>query len=87
MYLGGNVRVKRIGIITVLLLLLLWFFYSPRVPYRRRNDENLISLKALLAGAIRAAEMGGAEVIAVRDKINYQVESKGKTKEGMTESL
>jgi len=48
----------------------------------RANDKN-VSLKQLLAVAIKAAEIGGFEVIAVHDQIKFKIESKGQTKEGI----
>lgn len=48
----------------------------------RRVNEKDVSLKRLLAAAIRAAEIGGAEVVAVHDQIKFKIESKGQTKEG-----
>lgn len=48
----------------------------------RRVNEKDVSLKQLLAAAIRAAEIGGTEVVAVHDQIKFKIESKGQTKEG-----
>lgn len=50
----------------------------------RRGNEKDVSLKQLLAAAIRAAEIGGSEVVAVHDQIKFKIESKGQTKEGNT---
>ncbi|KAK2575839.1 hypothetical protein KPH14_007214 [Odynerus spinipes] len=36
----------------------------------------------LLAAAIRAAQLGGYQVVSVHDQITFDIESKGKTKEG-----
>lgn len=47
----------------------------------RANDKD-VSLRQLLAAAIRAAEIGGFEVVAVHDQIKFKIESKGQTKEG-----
>lgn len=48
----------------------------------RRANEKDVSLKQLLAAAIRAAEIGGSEVVAVHDQIKFKIESKGQTREG-----
>ncbi|KAL0107664.1 hypothetical protein PUN28_014758 [Cardiocondyla obscurior] len=53
---------------------------------RTTNDKNL-SLKKLLAAAIRAAELGGLEVVAVHDQIKFKIESKGQTKEGLNDPV
>jgi len=42
-----------------------------------------VSLKQLLAVAIKAAEIGGFEVITVHEQIKFKIESKGQTKEGI----
>ncbi|XP_011329328.1 putative inositol monophosphatase 3 isoform X2 [Ooceraea biroi] len=46
-----------------------------------------VSLKQLLAAAIRAAEIGGFEVVAVHDQIKFKIESKGQTKEGVNDPV
>jgi len=49
----------------------------------RRGNDKEVSLKRLLAAAIRAAEIGGLEVVAVHDQTKFKIESKGQTKEGI----
>ncbi|XP_011877046.1 PREDICTED: putative inositol monophosphatase 3 [Vollenhovia emeryi] len=53
---------------------------------RRTNDKD-VSLKRLLAAAIRAAEIGGLEVVAVHDQSKFKIESKGQTKEGVNDPV
>jgi len=49
---------------------------------QRANGNKDVSLKQLLAAAIRAAEIGGFQVMAVHNEIKFKIESKGQTKEG-----
>lgn len=69
-------RMQRLLLCTFVLLGIIYLCTN-----RRTNDKN-VSLKRLLAAAIRAAEIGGLEVMAVHDQIKFKIESKGQTKEG-----
>lgn len=80
MYLGANLRIRKLGLCVIGGLLILVYLYSVRTS--TNIAKNTISMKQLLAGAIRAAEMGGLEIIAVHDNMRLNIESKGKTKEG-----
>lgn len=71
------IRTKKIFLCVFLIILGIVYLCTNR----RTNNEN-VSLKQLLAAAIRAAELGGFEVVAVHDQMKFKVESKGQTKEG-----
>ncbi|CAL7935620.1 unnamed protein product [Xylocopa violacea] len=62
------------------------YLYTSRILNTNVQDKN-ISLKLLLATAIRAAKIGGSEVIAVHNQANFEVQSKGKTKEGINDPV
>lgn len=82
---GANVRINRLGLIITVVLLILLYLYSIRESsyYTQFVNKDEVSLRNLLAGAIRAAELGGLEVVAVHDNPKYTIQSKGKTKEGI----
>ena len=81
MYLGANLRIRKLGLCVIVGILILVYFYSMHST-TTSLEKDTISMKALLAGAIRAAEMGGLEIIAVHNNMRLNIESKGKTKEG-----
>lgn len=85
MYLGANLRIRKLGLCVIGGLLILVYLYSVRTS--TNIAKNTISMKQLLAGAIRAAEMGGLEIIAVHDNMRLNIESKGKTKEGVNDPV
>ena len=76
-----NIRTRKTIICGVIISLSLLYLYTNRFLYTSVRDKN-ISLKLLLAAAITAAEIGGSEVIAVHNQAKFEIESKGKTKEG-----
>lgn len=71
-----SVRTKKI-FLCVFLTISIVYLYS-----NLRTNNKDVSLKQLLGAAIRAAELGGLEVVAVHHQIKFKVESKGQTKEG-----
>jgi len=71
-----SVRMQRLLLCALVLLGIIYLCTN-----RRTNDKD-VSLKRLLAAAIRAAEIGGVEVVTVHDQTKFKIESKGKTKEG-----
>ncbi|XP_046750185.1 putative inositol monophosphatase 3 [Diprion similis] len=89
MHLGANVRVNKIGIGITIGLICLFYLYSHRGPaYSSIDNRDVVSMKALLAGAIKVAEIGGLEVISVHDNLHsLNLASKGKTKEGVNDPV
>lgn len=83
MHIRMSVRTRRTVFCAIVFTLSVLYLYTNRSLYTNVNDKN-ISLKLLLAAAIKAAEIGGAEVIAVHDQAKFEIQSKGKTKEGNT---
>lgn len=67
----------------VILCLIVVVFGIIYLCTNRHTNEKDVSLKQLLAAAIRAAEIGGSEVMAVHDQIKFKIESKGQTREGI----
>lgn len=78
-----SVRTKKTVICGITLLCSVLYLYTSRTVNTNVRDRD-VSLKLLLAAAIKAAEIGGSEVIAVHDQAKFEIESKGKTKEGNT---
>lgn len=77
-----NIRTKRIGLCVIVLLLGVLYIFSRKSSNSNTYNQDVVSLKLLLSAAIRAAQLGGYQVVAVHDQITFNVESKGKTKEG-----
>lgn len=73
---GMSVRTQKLLLCALVLLGIIYFCTN-----RRGNDKD-VSLKQLLAAAIRAAEIGGLQVVTVHDQTKFKIESKGQTKEG-----
>lgn len=85
MHIRMSLRIRRTvcGIVIILSVL---YLYAYRVLYANVRDKD-VSLKSLLAAAIRAAEIGGFEVVAVHDQVKFEIQSKGKTKEGINDPV
>ena len=77
---------RRTVICGIIILFSVLYFYTSRTLNTNERDRD-VSLKSLLAAAIKAAEIGGSEVIAVHDQVKFQIESKGKTKEGVNDPV
>lgn len=87
MNLGGTVHINKTGccvLFGALIILFIYMFSNKRVQ-TETVTSNQINLRKLLSVAIKAAEYGGKEVVAIRN--NLVVESKGKTKEGANDSV
>lgn len=83
---AGVIRLNKVGVFCVVLLLVVFMFYT----FGRGSnvkEENSINLRKLLIAAIEVAEKGGKEVSDVRSQQNIEVKSKGKTKEGANDPL
>lgn len=76
-----SVRTRKTIFCGIIILLSVLYLYTNRTLYTDLQDKN-ISLKLLLIAAIKAAEIGGSEVIAVHNQAKFEIQSKGKTKEG-----
>ncbi|XP_015438191.1 PREDICTED: putative inositol monophosphatase 3 [Dufourea novaeangliae] len=86
MHIRMSVRTRRMICCVIILSLCVLYLYTNRTLYTNVRDRN-VSLKLLLAAAIKAAELGGSEVIAVHDQVKFEIESKGKTKEGVNDPV
>ncbi|XP_017887668.1 putative inositol monophosphatase 3 [Ceratina calcarata] len=85
MHIRMSVRIRR-TICGIVIILSALYLYTNRVLYANIRDKD-VSLKLLLAAAIRAAEIGGSAVVAVHDQVKFEIQSKGKTKEGINDPV
>ncbi|KYN04289.1 PREDICTED: putative inositol monophosphatase 3 [Cyphomyrmex costatus] len=76
-----SVRTQKILLCALIFLGIIYFCMN------RHRDDKDVSLKQLLAAAIRTAEIGGLQVVAVHDQIKFKIESKGQTKEGINDPV
>ncbi|XP_050300969.1 putative inositol monophosphatase 3 [Anthonomus grandis grandis] len=84
MVFGGSIRLNKRGYFLIALIILIFLcFHFGKHPSQEYDNE--ISFKELLETAIQAAEAGGKLVVSTRDHI--EIKSKGKTKEGMDDSV
>lgn len=83
---GGTVRLNKYGIFVILCIFIV---YSLHLLSKKASDDrseaNKFNLRTLLSVAIKAAENGGKRVVENKDHMN--VKSKGKTKEGLQDSV
>lgn len=87
MNLGGAIRINKTGfIILVLAIVFLVYYYCNNGESQlTKNTENgQTNLRTLLLFAIKAAKIGGIEVVAVKN--NLVIKNKGLTKEGANDS-
>ncbi|XP_006624339.1 putative inositol monophosphatase 3 [Apis dorsata] len=81
-----SVRTRKTIFCGIIILLSVLYLYTNRTLYTDLQNKN-ISLKLLLTAAIKAAEIGGSEVIAVHNQAKFEIQSKGKTKEGINDPV
>lgn len=83
MNLAGTVRLNKTGfcILIAFLIFCVYLFTNKSTT----NQVNTIDLSSLLRASIKAAQIGGKEVVSAKDSI--KIESKGKTKEGANDSV
>lgn len=84
MIFGGIIKLNKRGYALVGLLILIFLYFHFHNKSSNANDEQF-SLTLLLQTAIQAAEAGGKLVVSTRNDLKIQ--SKGKTKEGMDDSV
>ncbi|XP_043289208.1 putative inositol monophosphatase 3 [Venturia canescens] len=84
---GAHFRVHKLGLCIIVIILIVLYLYSVRQSSYSQINNREVSLKNLLASAIKAAEIGGIEVVRVHDNPKYAIESKGKTKEGVNDPV
>ncbi|KAK0167973.1 hypothetical protein PV327_001819 [Microctonus hyperodae] len=86
---GANIRIHKLSLCVSAILLILLYLYAIRESslLTWRSNTDTISLKSLLAASIKAAEIGGLEVINVHENIKMIIENKGKTKEGIDDPV
>lgn len=81
-----SVRTQRV-FLCLLIVGVLYFAQMCIWPVNKSEHKSDVSLKQLLAGAIKAAEIGGFEVMAVHNQVQFKIESKGQTKEGVNDPV
>ncbi|XP_076759896.1 putative inositol monophosphatase 3 [Xylocopa sonorina] len=86
MHIRMSARTRKTVLCSIIIILSMLYLYTSRILNTNVRDKN-ISLKLLLATAIKAAKIGGAEVIVVHNQANFEVQSKGKTKEGINDPV
>ncbi|XP_030760522.1 putative inositol monophosphatase 3 [Sitophilus oryzae] len=84
MFCNGIVRLNQKGYVFLFLVFLIMVYYHFTNGFKR-DDNSRINLSSLLQTAILAAEVGGQFVVQVRN--NPEVHYKGKTKEGLDDSV
>ncbi|KAF2905221.1 hypothetical protein ILUMI_00945 [Ignelater luminosus] len=87
MNLGGTVHINKTGCCVLFgaVIILFVYMFSNKHVQTETITSNQINLRKLLSVAIKAAEYGGKEVVAIRN--NLIIENKGKTKEGANDSV
>ncbi|XP_034943090.1 putative inositol monophosphatase 3 [Chelonus insularis] len=86
---GANIRINKLGLCLFIIFLIILYLYAIREsPYlAKNNNRDFVSLKKLLATSIRAAELGGLEIVNVYKKSKVSVTIKGKTKENVDDPV
>lgn len=87
MNLGGAVHFNKTGTLILLALLLTLLMYIFNNTKENAATEHKVNLKMVLQVAIKAAQNGGLEVFSASNNKDLVVSSKGKTKEGMDDSV
>lgn len=91
MNLGGSIKINKCGMLILMLIFLLIFYYLAfankveTTSYGLMKNTNEINLRKLLIGSIQAAQKGGIEVLAVSKFVEINAQNKGKTLEGANE--
>lgn len=92
MNLGGSIRINKFGVLIIAALLVFLVYYistgkSRSSNYALNKNPNEVNLRKLLIGSIQAAQRGGFEVVEVSKSPDFNVYSKGKTKEGANDPV
>ncbi|XP_062536486.1 putative inositol monophosphatase 3 [Armigeres subalbatus] len=92
MNLGGSIRINKFGVLIITILLVFLVYYistgkSRNSNYALNKNPNEVNLRKLLIGSIQAAQRGGLEVVEVSKSPDFNVQSKGKTKEGANDPV
>ena len=91
MNLGGSVRVNKCAVFSLIALVVLIIYLI--TPSFNKSTENLsktqqkVNLRKLVIGLILAASSGGQEVLKISKDPDFEVKSKGLTKEGVEDSV
>lgn len=88
MNLAGAIHINKTGILVLAIAFTLLFVYinSRGDSENREQLASTINLKKLLQVAVKAAQNGGMEVVQASEH-DLKVQSKGKTKEGLEDSV
>lgn len=78
---GGTLRLNKFACFTLVFVLFVIIYWRSGGSAYPSDQSDLINLRTLLMGAIRAAERGGVQVQAGAHQ-DLNIQSKGKTKEG-----
>lgn len=92
MNLGGSIRINKFGVFIILLILVVSVYYlstgkSRSSNYAVNKNPNKVNLRKLLIGSIQAAQHGGIKVVEVSKKADFNIHSKGRTKEGANDPV
>lgn len=90
MNLGGSIRINKCGLLicSITLLIILYYISLSKTPNAHYNkNPNEVNLRKLLIGSIQAARAGGLEVLDVSKDADFNVQSKGKTLEGVIDPV
>lgn len=92
MNLSGSVRITKSGVLLIVFVLLIVIYYissseTASIKYLKESRYD-VNLRKLLIGAIQAAVQGGVQVKLVNSLGNdFQIKSKGQTKEGANDPV
>lgn len=90
MNLGGSIRINKCAVFFVIaLVVLLIYIFAPSFSSigNLPKSHDKVNLRKLVIGLILAASSGGKEVIKISKELDFGIESKGKTKEGIEEPV
>lgn len=90
---GGVIKINKCAIIvlTFIFLFIIYVFTSSNTTsidaISKRQHHNKVNLRKLVIGLISAAKLGGEQIIKVAKNPDFDIKSKGKTKEGLNDFL
>lgn len=84
MNLGGSIKINKCAVFTLIaFVVLIIYIFSPSLSSINVSKQQKVNLRKLVIGLILAAESGGKEVVKISSEPDFDVKTKGKTKEGL----
>lgn len=86
---GGVIKINKCAIIVLafIVIFIIYALTNSSLEAFPKKQHNKVNLRKLVIGLISAAKLGGEQIIKVSKEPDFEIKSKGKTKEGVNDFL